>query len=78
MRRDIAQQEDRADAEVLAMLVAEDAQRPWSLDEVARELGNPVRATDALNRLHAAGLVHRIGDFVFAARPALHAARLQL
>jgi len=60
------------------MLVGEDAQRPWSLDEVARELGDSVRATDALNRLHAAGLVHRIGDFVFAARPALHAARLQI
>lgn len=77
MRRDVAKEEDGADA-VLAMLLAEDAQRPWSLDEVALELGDRLQATDALNRLQATGLVHRLGDFVFAARPALHAARLQL
>ncbi len=78
MGRDVGKEEDGADAAVLAMLLAEDAQRPWSLDEVALELGDRLRATDALNRLQAAGLVHRLGDFVFAARPALHAARLQL
>lgn len=78
MRREVAKEEDGVDAAVLAMLLAEDAQRPWSLDEVALELGDRLHATDALNRLQAAGLVHRVGDFVFAARAALHAARLQL
>jgi hypothetical protein len=49
----------------------------WSDDEVAREAGgDPLEAEDALTRLHAAGLVHRLEGFVFATRPAVKFERL--
>jgi hypothetical protein len=57
---------------VLDLLVDTDAQRPWSLDEVIREIGSPIAAADALDGLHAAGLIHRTADsFVFATRAAV-------
>lgn len=63
-----AQVEDQEDAGVLELLMHEPL--PWSLDEIARELGDRVVATDAVARLYAAGLVHRFGEFVFATRAA--------
>jgi hypothetical protein len=51
------------------MLVDRDAQRPWSEDEIEREVGGGAR--DCLNILHGAGLVHRLGGFVWASRAAL-------
>lgn len=57
---------------VLDLLVDADAQRPWSLEEVIREIGSPLAVTDALGGLHAAGLIHRTNDgFVFATRAAV-------
>jgi predicted transcriptional regulator len=54
---------------VLELLLDPEAQRPWSLEEVAREIGTPIAVADALDGLHAAGLVHRTADgFVFATR----------
>jgi hypothetical protein len=47
---------------------------PWSFAELARELGDPADdgvAVDAITALACAGLIHRIGDFVFPS----HAAR---
>lgn len=41
----------------------------WSVDEVARAMA-PDRVDDVLADLHAAGLVHRCGEFVFASRAA--------
>jgi hypothetical protein len=59
---------------VLSMLVAHGG--VWSDDEVAREMGDPVAATDALANLYGAGLVHRLSGFVFATRPAVRAVEL--
>jgi hypothetical protein len=57
---------------LLDLLVDADAQRPWSLEEIIREIGSPIAAADALDSLHAAGLVHRTVDgFVFATRAAI-------
>jgi hypothetical protein len=57
---------------VLDLLVDAEIQRPWSVEEVNREIGNPIAAADALDALHAAGLVHRTTDgFVFATRAAV-------
>ena len=72
----LADGEAGIDRAVLALLLDEDSQRPWALDEVARELGDAEDARDALTRLCDAGLVHRLDRFVFATRPAVHAARL--
>jgi hypothetical protein len=49
---------------------------PWSIDDIAREVRNRPDAEDSLARLHVAGLIHRLGDFVFPTRAALTAADL--
>jgi predicted transcriptional regulator len=72
----VAEDEERADFAVLHLLTDDDAQRPWTVDEVAREIGDRIEAEDSLARLYGAGLVHRIEGFVFATRPALRAVRL--
>jgi hypothetical protein len=70
-----ADEEERIDTAVLALLL-DDHGRPWSDDEVAREVGDPMATTDSLARLHGAGLIHRLGGFVFATRTALRGARV--
>jgi hypothetical protein len=68
---------EQVDSAILGLLVDLEAQRPWSVDEVAREIGDEVATADGLARLTAAGLTHRISEgFVWASRAALHAERL--
>jgi len=56
---------------VLDLLLDREEQRPWSADEVARAIGNPVAAADAIANLQAAGLIHHTSDgFVFVTRAA--------
>jgi hypothetical protein len=68
--------DEQIDREVLELLL--DAPWPWSLDELARELGHRDRATEALRRLSGAGLLHVWGEFVFPTRTARRAHELQL
>ncbi len=64
--------EAHAEWGVLNLLIDEDNQRPWSIDEIIRERGNRLDALDAIDRLHATGLIHKTGDgFVFATRAAI-------
>lgn len=60
MRGDPKAEEERIDAEVLSLLLGSDDQRPWAVEEVEREFGNKLAVTDSLDRLYAAGLVHRM------------------
>ncbi len=62
-----------SDSAVYGLLILPDEQRPWSVGELARELGSPIDVEDALARLRGAGLVHRCGEFVWATRAALAA-----
>jgi predicted transcriptional regulator len=56
---------------VLDLLLERDEQRPWSVEELAREVGQPTAVADALNALYGAGLIHRTSDgFVFVTRAA--------
>jgi hypothetical protein len=75
--------EDALDQAVLGLLI-HDHTGLWSIAELDRSLqpsgttrggDEPSRHTteDAIERLYAAGLIHRIGQFVFATRAA-HAA----
>jgi hypothetical protein len=73
-----AEADDQADASVLALLIEDDNQRPWAVDEVLRELGDELAATDALARLQAGGVIHRLEGFVFPARAALYYHRIAL
>ena len=65
---------DLADQDLLTTLTDEDRQRPWSLEELAREYG--AEAGESVARLTRAGLVHRSGDFVWATRAAIRAREL--
>jgi hypothetical protein len=61
--------QDVTDQAILGLLVADRAL--WAVEEVTREIGSPLAVADSLARLRGAGLVHRCGDFVFAARAAV-------
>jgi hypothetical protein len=64
-----AERDGQIDGEILAILVDSEYHRPWAVEEIAREIGqNP---TDSLNRLYGAGLIHRLGAFVWATRAAV-------
>jgi hypothetical protein len=55
---------------VLALLLDPDCRGPWSLAELAREVGCELTTAEAVVGLYAAGLVHRCGEFVWSSRPA--------
>ncbi len=70
------QRESHIDATILGMLLGPDDQRPWSVDEIEREIGK--EAADSLNRLYGGGLIHRLERFVWASRAALMAEAVEL
>jgi hypothetical protein len=68
-----AQQDQNADGNILCWLTQDDAQRPWSVEEIIREYGDRANAVDALARLYGVGLIHRMGEYVWATRAAIRA-----
>jgi hypothetical protein len=64
-------EEDGQVDHTVLLLLDRDSRRPWSAEEIEREIGSNV--TDSLARLYAAGLIHRLGSFVWATRAALAA-----
>jgi hypothetical protein len=73
-----AEHEQNADGTILLWLILDDAQRPWSVDEITREYGDHGDAIDALARLHGVGLIHRMGEFVWATRAALRSDEIRI
>jgi hypothetical protein len=69
---DGARREQAHDHAVLGLLLDEE-HVIWSIAEVERMLGSHVAGVDAIHRLHAAGLVHMLGEYVFATRAAASA-----
>ncbi len=78
--------EDSVDEALLGLLVC-DHPGLWSITELSRSLTSSAQTADdgeietcdtedAIERLHAAGLIHRIGTYVFATRAAHTAQRL--
>jgi hypothetical protein len=67
---DVGLADDCVERVVLTLLLESKTPGPWSVQELARELGSELKATDAIASLHAAGLVHRCHEFVFVTRPA--------
>jgi hypothetical protein len=75
----IAEQERQAEGAILGLLLNFDAGSLWSVEEVVRQLSaSRLEVIDGLASLQAAGLVHRVGDFVFATRAASSFDRLEL
>jgi hypothetical protein len=69
----------QAEGAILGLLLNFDAGSLWSLEEVVRQLSaSRLAVVDGLASLQAAGLVHRVGDFVFATRAASSFDRLEL
>ncbi len=69
---------ERGDARqvVLALLLTPEDQRPWLRREIELEVGDRVATVDALDQLYGEGLVHRLGEFVFATRAAVNMERI--
>jgi len=70
--------EEQRDGAVLAMLICDSSCPVWSMEEIMRTLGDRTDAIDAVNRLAAAGLLHRIDQFVFPTLAARRADELEL
>jgi hypothetical protein len=67
----------QTEADVLVLLTDPHGRRPWSVEEVGREIESQIDASDALAALYRAGLIHRTNDgFVFATRAAIRASEL--
>jgi hypothetical protein len=71
-----AEREDLHDKLILHVLCEEFA--PWTVEEVGRELDSPNDVIDGVGRLPRAGLVHRLGGFVFPTRAARRAGEIEV
>jgi hypothetical protein len=62
---------------LLDLLLTDASPGLWSHDEIVVAMGDRVHAVDAIDSLHAAGLLHRVGEFVFPTRAAARYRRLE-
>jgi len=68
----------RNDWGILGCLVCLGDQRPWTVTDLIREIGDETAALDALGRLQRSGLIHRTeGGVVFPTRAAIHFAEIR-
>jgi hypothetical protein len=75
----MAEQDKQAEGAILGLLLNFEAGSIWSVEELVRQLSaSRLEVIDGLASLAAAGLIHRIGDYVFATRAASSFDRLQL
>jgi hypothetical protein len=75
----MAEQERKAEGAILGLLLNFEAGSLWSVEELIRQLSaSRLEVVDGLASLHAAGLIHRMGDYVFATRAASTFDQLEL
>jgi hypothetical protein len=68
--RDLGAADDDLERSVLALLLESKHPGPWSVHELARELGGELHTADAVARLHCVGLLHRCDDYAWPTRAA--------
>jgi len=73
---DVRARLDCVERAVLGLLLYSEYWGPWSVPELDRAIGSEIPAEDALAGLHAAGLVHQSGEFVWPTRAAVRSCRL--
>jgi hypothetical protein len=72
-------EETGAEGAILGLLLNFQAGSIWSVEEVVRQLSaSRLEVIDGLASLQAAGLIHRLSDFVFATRAASSFDQLEL
>jgi hypothetical protein len=75
--REPAEQDTDDDTSIMSALLVEGDQRPWSIEELARDLGDQTRAHDSIDRLQRLGLIHRTSDdLVYPTRAAIYMDRI--
>jgi hypothetical protein len=70
-RNDTITDDDGPTEQTILMLLLGGRQSVWSVDELVAEIGRRLDTIDTLDRLRAAGLIHRCGEFAFATRAAI-------
>jgi hypothetical protein len=71
-----AEREDQRDKLILHIVCEELV--PWTVAEIGRELDSPNDVIDGVGCLARAGLVHRLGEFVFPTRAARRAGEIEV
>jgi hypothetical protein len=73
------EQDRQAEGAILGLLLNFETGSLWSVEELVRQLSaSRLDVVDGLASLQAAGLIHRVEDFVFATRAASSFDRLEL
>jgi hypothetical protein len=70
--------EEVQDNGVLNLMFLDSHSYPWTVEEIGREIHDQLAAVDSVCRLTEAGLLHRLGDFVFPTRTARRADTLKV
>jgi hypothetical protein len=76
IERDPQQRTDLDENLVLHMMVDDPTPGLWSVEELSKALGR-IRVADALPALHAMGLIHCHGDFVWPTRAAMRTIQIE-
>jgi hypothetical protein len=74
--KSVGDADDHLERDILALLNSSGSPRLLSVSEIAQGIGDTVAVTDAIDRLHKFGVVHRCGEFVLITRTAARACRL--
>jgi hypothetical protein len=75
-RDEVGWELDGVERVVLPLLLDRESPGPWSVKELARQIGSELRVAAVLVSSHAAGLVHRCQGFVWATRAAARFSQL--
>jgi len=74
--RSVGELDDQLEGDILALLNSTGTPGLFSVSEICRGIGDPLAVTDAIDRLHKFGVIHRCGEFVLITRAAARTLQL--